>query len=122
MKKGILLVLVGVVIVLAILVFSCVEVVPPNIITRGRISVTEQRIRLFWQNNGKLPVNLMNLPLLPGRENKTIDAWGRELDYKVEGNKVTLSSPGKPGVAAPTVRESGFTNTFDVTKPLVENP
>ena len=122
MNKSILLAIIGVVIILAILVFSCVEVVPPNIITKGRISVTEQRIRLFWQKNGKLPADLANLPLLPDRENKTTDAWGRELDYKVEGNKVTLSSPGNPGGAATTIRESGVTNTFDVTKPLGTTP
>jgi hypothetical protein len=122
MNRGIFLAVIGVLVLLAILVFSCVEVVPPNIITKGRISVTEQRIRLFWEKNGKLPTSLAGLPLLPGRENKTTDAWGTELGYKVQGNTVTLWSPGKPGVAAPTVRERGFTNTFDVTKPLVPSP
>jgi len=117
MNKAILFVFTGVTIVGATLLLGCVEAISPHDLTKTRIVVAEQRIRLFWQKNGKSPSTLAELPLLPGRDNKTTDAWGKELSYKVEGNKVTLSSPGKPGVMVPTASERGVTNTFDVTQP-----
>ena len=109
-----LLVFTGVVIVGATLLFGCVDSISPHDLTKTRIVVTEQRIRIFWQKNGKPPSTLTQLPLLSGRDNKTTDAWGRELDYKVEGNKITLASPGKLGATA--VSESGVTNTFDLSQ------
>jgi hypothetical protein len=112
------------IIVLFVVVFgvlmSFVDWIPNRDLTKTRILVTEQRIRLFVEKNGKMPASLANLPLLPKRDNKTTDAWGRELDYKVEGNKVTLSSPGKPG--AISERERGITITFDISKPLGATP
>jgi len=120
MNKGILLVLAGVIIVSAILLFSCVDVVSPHDLTKTRILLTEQRIRLFWEKNAKLPPDLNNLPLLPDRDNETKDGWGRQLEYKTEGSKVTLWGTGKPD--AVSARERGVTNTFDVTKPLVPSP
>ena len=97
-----------------------VDWIPKRDLTKTRIVITEQRIRLFWEKNGKLPASLANLPLLPGRDNETTDAWGRELDYKVEGDIITLSSPGKLG--AVSERDRGVTNVFDVTKSLGVNP
>ena len=119
MKKGILLVVVGVVTVSAVLLFSCIEVIPPHDLTNNRVFLTEQRIRLFWEKNGRLPPDLSNLPLLPDRYNDTKDGWGRQLEYKVEGNKITLWSTGKTD--AVSLRDRGVTNMFDVTKPLDSN-
>ena len=97
-----------------------VDWIPKRELTKTRILVTERRIRLFVEKNGKLPASLADLPSLPERDNKTTDAWGKELDYKVEGNKVTLSSPGNPG--AISEREGGITNSFEVTKPPAATP
>jgi hypothetical protein len=120
LNKGLLLAVFGCVIVIALLLFCCVEVVSRHDLTQTTILLTEQRIRLFWEKTGKLPPSLDNLPLLTDRDNETKDGWGQRLEYKVDGSKVTLWSEGKSGTVSE--RERGVTNTFDVTKPLGATP
>jgi hypothetical protein len=72
MKKLFFIAIVGLII---FLLFSSIETVSPHDRTATTVLLTEQRIRLYWEKNGKLPPALTNLPLLPGRENETKDAW-----------------------------------------------
>jgi hypothetical protein len=122
MKKKIFMTIICILIGAAILIFSCIDFISRNDMTVTRIKITEQRIRLFWKENGKLPSNLADLPILPSRDNKTTDGWGQELEYQIEGNTITLSSRGKPGVTAIVRSDRGATNTFDITKPPAASP
>jgi hypothetical protein len=109
-KKSVLM---GIFIVILYIIFICIDTISEHDLTQTTIALTEIRIRMYWQTHGKLPSDLTNLPVLPGKDVPTKDAWGKELKYTIQGNKVTLSSPGKSG--SDSKRNSGFTNTFDVS-------
>jgi len=90
-------------------VFICLftESVPPEALTRTRMTITEYRIRDYAAQNHRLPAQLSDLPpLSPDRDGNTDDAWGRPLVYMPQpDSSVILSSHGKDGSSnAITVR------------------
>ena len=103
----------------ALLTFGCslIEEIPPRDLTVTRIGVTEIRIRSYWETHGQLPARLSDLPILKGRDNSTIDGWGRAIRYDVAGTSiVTLSSFGADGVAGGEGLNQDIIVTFDVNK------
>ena len=103
----------------ALLMFSCnsIETIPPRDLTVTRIGLTELRIRSYWETHGKLPDRLSDLPILKGRDNSTIDGWGRALRYDATGTPiVTLSSFGADQMAGGTGLNQDISVTFDVSK------
>ena len=91
--------------------------IPPRDLTITRIGVTEVRIRSYWKANGELPASLSELPHLEGRDNSTIDGWGRPIKYEVAGTTtVTLSSLGADGAAGGTGLNEDIVVAFDVSQ------
>jgi len=59
---------------------------------------------------------LSDLPKLENRDNSIFDGWGREIGYKVEGTKVTLSSLGADGKPGGSGENKDIFYIFDVSK------
>lgn len=73
----------------------CMDVVPPRSLTATRMHVTKSRILHYGHLHNRLPATLAELQEQPGRDNDTVDAWGRPLDFSVdESGAVTLRSLG----------------------------
>ena len=99
--------------------FACnlIETIPPRDLTVTRIGVTEIRIRAYWKTHKQLPDRLSDLPILKGRDNATIDGWGRAIKYDVTGTStVTLSSFGSDGTVGGTGLNQDIVVTFDANK------
>jgi len=80
---------------LRLLAFGLIETIPPRDRTVTRIGITETRIRAYWSTHGRLPGSLEDLVPLEGRDNATIDGWGRPIQYDVTPpSTVTLTSLG----------------------------
>ena len=93
---------------------NLIEIIPPRDLTVTRIAITGIRIRAYWKANGKLPASLSDLPMLKGRDDSTIDGWGRPIKYDVTGTAtVTLSSLGADGVADGTGLNDDIIVSFD---------
>ena len=90
--------------------------ITPRDLTVTRIGVTEARIRCYLKANGQLPANLSDLPIQEGRDNSTIDGWGRPIKYDVAGTTVTLSSLGADGTAGGTGLNEDIIVAFDASK------
>ncbi|MDT4861087.1 hypothetical protein FQZ97_956780 [compost metagenome] len=75
------------------------------------------RIRAYWKTHGRLPSTLSDLPPLPGRDNATVDAWGRDIQYRVNGtSSVTLASLGADGTAGGTGEDEDIVVSFDASE------
>jgi hypothetical protein len=91
--------------------------IPPRDLTVTRIGVTEVRIRSYWKAHGQLPASLSDLPILEGRDNSTIDGWGRPIKYDVAGTAiVTLSSLGADGTAGGSGLDEDIIVSFDASQ------
>ena len=96
---------------------NLIGMIPPRDLTITRIDVTQIRIRSYWKANGQLPASLSDLPILEGRDNSTIDGWGRPIKYNVTGTTtVSLSSLGAGGTAGRTGLNEDIVVTFDANK------
>lgn len=94
-----------------------IATIPPRDLTITRIGVTQVRLRAYWKTHGRLPPNLSDLPLSPGRDNATVDGWGRSLLYSVTGTSlVTLSSLGADGRAGGTGLDEDIVVSFDASE------
>lgn len=105
----------------ALLMFACnfIEMIPPRDLTVTRIGITEIRIRAYWKAHGQLPARLSDLSILKGRDNATIDGWGRAIKYYVTGTStVTLSSFGADGAAGDTGLNQDILVTFDANNEM----
>ena len=85
---------------------SCriVDTIPPQNLTETRLLVTYNRIQNFWNQHGKVPTKLAELPDVKNRDCSIKDGWGRELNCDSDGtSKVKVWSfgrDGKPGALA----------------------
>ena len=94
-----------------------IATIPPRDLTLTRIGVTRVRIRAYWQTHGRLPPSLSDLPPSPGRDNATVDAWGRDILYQVQGGStVTLASLGADGTAGGTGPDADIVVRFDASE------
>jgi hypothetical protein len=75
-----------------------VETIPPRELTMTRMTITETRLRAYWNDHGTLPPSLDALPPLKNRDDAVTDGWGRRIDYAVTPPAtVTLTSHGDGG-------------------------
>jgi len=96
---------------------NVIATIPPRDLTITRIGVTQVRIRAYWKTHGRLPPSLSDLPLLPGRDNATVDGWDRSLLYSVTGTSiVTLSSLGADGTTGGTNLDEDIVISFDASE------
>ena len=69
------------------LVYYAVDKVPPDALTRTRMIVTEQRIRAYVEEYGRLPQKLSDLPKLErSRDDSFLDGRGKEIIYVANTN------------------------------------
>ena len=91
-----------------------IATIPPRDLTITRLGVTRVRITTYWKSHGRLPSTLSELPPTPGRDNATVDAWGRDILYRVDGTSgVTLTSLGADGTAGGTGEDEDIVVSFD---------
>lgn len=94
-----------------------VATIPPRDLTITRIGVTRVRIRAYWKTHGRLPPKLSDLPPSPGRDDATVDAWGREILYQVTGSStVTLTSLGADGASGGAGLDEDIVVRFDASE------
>lgn len=94
-----------------------IATISPRELTITRIGVTRVRIKAYWKAHGRLPPSLSDLPPTPGRDNATVDGWGRNLLYGVTGpSSVTLSSLGADGAAGGTGADEDIVVSFDASE------
>lgn len=94
-----------------------IATISPRDLTITRIGVTRVRIRAYWKTHGRLPPGLPDLPPSPGRDNATVDGWGRALLYQVKGRStVTLTSLGADGTAGGTGLDEDIVVSFDASE------
>ena len=112
-----LVALIIVVLALVVIVWACVENVPPQTLTRGRMTLIENRIRDYAAAHHRLPDNLSELPkAADNRDDSIVDGWGRPIQYKKEGHTVTLLSLGKDGRPGGNNQDADINATFTVSE------
>jgi hypothetical protein len=109
---GAILVLVGV------YFLGVVSIAPREAITRARMFVCKRRILQYASTHGQLPSSLSQIPVIPGKDNSTDDAYGRPLGYSVQTNGlVVLTSLGRDGVPGGHARDADIYARFPARKP-----
>ena len=85
--------------VLAIAVVAAlfVDKVPPEGLTHARMHMMKRRILRFANTEGALPKTIDEFPRIEGFDNSVKDGWGRPILWRVEGDKVILTSFGRDG-------------------------
>lgn len=81
-----------------VVAISSGDTVPPTALTHARMQVMKRRIMKFAIAHGSLPNSAEQLPRMEGYDNGIVDAWGRPIGMRVEGDTVTLTSLGRDGV------------------------
>lgn len=110
--------LLWIILVLIVIIVIRLDPISNYDLTRTRITLTEVRVKDYWQSNNRLPGQLSDLTPLPNRDNSTIDGWGRQIQYtKVLPSTFTLSSLGRDGVIGGADEDSDLTFTFDASQP-----
>lgn len=109
--------LIPLLLVALLVMYGCVETIPPRDLTVTRIRVTEGRLRAYWGANGALPAHLSDLPRTPGRDDSTVDGWGRDISYQRSGaSAVTLSSLGADGAPGGVDLDKDIVVSFDAAR------
>jgi hypothetical protein len=75
---------------------------------------TQVRIGIYLQQNGGLPETFDLLPVREGYLNRTTDAWGRPLNFQIEGDRFTLTSLGRDGVSGGTGDDADLIREYRV--------
>jgi hypothetical protein len=74
----------------------------------------KRRILRYAASNGTLPNVLDQLPRIEGFANEVTDGWGRPIQWRVEGDKVILTSYGLDGVPGGTGEDADIVGVFRV--------
>ena len=94
-----IIILVSLLISAGVVLYNTIDVIPPKSLTYGSMHMIKRRILRYAHLHNQLPKNLKELPKIEGYDNRTTDAWGREILYIVnKDNTVTLISYGKDGI------------------------
>ncbi len=103
-KTGFLVIALGV-----ILSFGCQQI-PPQALTYGSMLMIKRRVLRYAQAHNQLPKTFDELPVIPGYNNEVNDAWGRPIQYLIDGSlqTVRLISYGRDG------REGGVGEDTDM--------
>src|SRR5689334_4765187 len=82
-----------------IFINSCVTKIPADSMTATRMYALKKRAEIYFERNGKMPQNILDLPTLVDSDNKNLDAWGRQYQLKKESEtEVSFLSLGLDGV------------------------
>jgi uncharacterized protein YceK len=74
------------------------DVIPPQNQTDLKLCETYARIETFWNQHGRVPAKVDDLPEVKDRDCSMKDGWGRELHWVSDGaTKVTVQSLGRDG-------------------------
>jgi hypothetical protein len=112
---GLLLLILLAVIVRLVIDIGFAETIPPDALTRTRMTVTEIRVRDYYAAKGTVPTSLDVLPITNAvRDNSITDGWGRLIQCRVEGTKVILTSLGRDGRPGGSGEDSDIVATFSV--------
>lgn len=95
---------------------NLIGMIPPHDLTITRMRLIEIRIRSYWETHDQLPTHLSDLPILQGRDNATINGWGKPIQYNVIGTTVTLSSFWTNSVVSGEGLNQDIIVTFDVSQ------
>jgi hypothetical protein len=70
--------------------------IPPEALTRTRMSGIETRMRSYIASHGRPPSKLSELPQRPNYDDSVVDAWGQPIQYDRNADgSVTLISRGE---------------------------
>jgi len=72
--------------------------VPTSAETPGAMHMMKRRILRYAHTHNQLPESVAQLPVIEGYDNRTVDAWGRDIQYEVQGDCLVLTSYGRDGV------------------------
>ena len=101
--------------VIAILVFSLVDVVPPRGLTATRMQVLKRRVLQYGQAHGQLPTSLTGLPEIKGYDSGIRDGWKRDIIFEVSTSGIiTFRSLGRDGIAGGTGDDADIVRSFPV--------
>jgi hypothetical protein len=87
LSKGVAL---GALAILAVAGPTFVDTVPPRSLTHAHMHMTKRRILRYATTHDCLPSSLGALPRIDGFANEVTDGWGRPIQWRVEGNEITL--------------------------------
>ncbi|MFO0901342.1 MAG: type II secretion system protein GspG [Pirellulales bacterium] len=80
---------------------SVVDVIPPESLTGGALTETYIRTQMYWNEHGRVPERMDQLPERENHTNALKDGWGYTLNWESNGvNEVrawSLGRDGKPG-------------------------
>jgi hypothetical protein len=83
---------------LSLVLMDCLlsDKIPPDLLTRSRMSGIETRMREYTASHGRLPNELSELPQRPNYDDRVVDAWGQPIQYvRNADGSVTLISRGE---------------------------
>ena len=80
---------------------AIVDTIPPENLTEGALQFTYVRIETFWNQHGRVPTKVSELPDVKDHDCSMKDGWGRELHWLSDGKSMvrvwSLGRDGKPG-------------------------
>jgi hypothetical protein len=89
-----------------------VDTVPPQALTHARMHMMKRRILRFATAYGVLPNTIDELPRIEGFDNGVKDGWGRPILWRIEAEKVILTSYGRDGVPGGVGEDTDLVATF----------
>ena len=99
--------------VIALVIFSCFDLLPARGLTGIRMETMKQRILHYARTHNEFPKTVTDLPLLSSRDNTVQDGWGHDIRFEIATNgTVTLTSLGRDGLPGGAGDDADITRTF----------
>lgn len=89
-----------------------VDTVPPRSLTFGNMHMMKRRILRYATVHDSLPTSSDQLPHFEGYSNDATDGWGRPILWRVDGDKVTLTSYGRDGAPGGSGEDPDMVGVF----------
>ena len=81
--------------------------------THQAMTFLKERLLTFFRSTGRLPAPLEKLPPDKERPDCTIDGWGRKIELRFNGSRVTMISFGRDGKSGGTDDDEDIVGDFD---------
>jgi len=99
--------------VVAVLVFSFVDRIPPRSLTATRMHVLKRRVLQFAQAHGEFPKSLVALPVMEGYDSSIRDGWKRDIIFEASTSGiVTFRSLGRDGAVGGSGDDADIIRSF----------